>query len=329
MKILITGGAGFLGKKLALELLALGRLAIDGGAPQPISKISIYDQFRPSDVPDDPRLERLKGDIADPREAARIVADKPDLIYHLATVPSGGAEENFELGMGVNMLGTLFLLEAVRRAGHVPRFVFTSTTAVYGALMPDVIQDDSAALPLSSYGTQKAAGELLVNDYTRKGFFDGRAVRLPTIVIRPGRPNKATSTFASSIIREPLQGRPAVCPVSLDTRLWILSPRQAVKSLIKLGEMSAAAFGEPRVMPLPGLSVSVGEMIDSLREVAGQEAVDLIEHRPDEMIQRIVGSWPHQFNPKRALAAGFEGDASMRAIVDAFIEDEKIDRDRR
>lgn len=322
MKILITGGAGFLGKKLVLALLEQGEMALDGEAPSSITRITVHDRAHRVSFPDDPRLELLSGDIADPREAGLLMNERPDLIYHMAAVVSGEAEQNFDAGMGVNMLGTLFFLEAMRRAGHRPRVVFASSVAVYGSLMPETIKDDTLALPLSSYGTQKATGELLINDYSRKGFIDGRAIRLPTVVVREGGPNLATSTFASTIIREPLQGRQAVCPVSLDTRLWILSPQQAVSNLIHAGELSADQFGDPRILMLPGLSVSVGEMIGTLTDVAGPAAANLIDHRPDEMIQRIVGSWPTSFEPTRALAAGFTADESMRAIVDAFMQND-------
>ncbi|MEM7801429.1 MAG: D-erythronate dehydrogenase [Chloroflexota bacterium] len=322
MKILITGGAGFLGRKLALKLLEMGSLSLDGGPPTPITQITTHDRTRGVGFPEDKRLVRRSGDIADPRESRLLLEEKPDLIFHMAAVVSGEAEENFDSGMGVNMLGTLFLFEAIRKAGHQPRVIFASSVAVYGALMPETILDDTAALPLSSYGTQKATGELLVNDYARRGFFDGRALRLPTIVVRGGGPNKATSTFASSIIREPLQGRPTTLPVSPDTKLWILSPRRAIASLIRAAELSPEAFGYPRIMVLPGLSVSVAEMIEALADLGGRDATDLIEHRPHALVQQVVGSWPAAFEPERALAAGFKGDQSMQEIIQAFIDDE-------
>ncbi|HXV99878.1 MAG TPA: D-erythronate dehydrogenase, partial [Anaerolineae bacterium] len=203
-----------------------------------------------------------------------------------------------------------------------PRFIFASSVAVFGGDLPEVVKDDTALTPQTSYGTQKAIGELLLNDYSRKNFIDGRALRLPTIVVRPGRPNKAASTFASSIIREPLQGQPAICPVSPQSQMWILSPRRAIESFIHATELPAAAWGYSRTVALPGLTVSIQEMVDGLRDIAGDATVQRISWQPDPFIQKLVDGWPARLAPKRAEALGFKADSSIKKIIQAFIEDE-------
>lgn len=316
MQIVITGGAGFLGQQLARRLLAQGQIM-----GRPIQKLLVFDTS-PAQLVADPRLELVRGDITDPHTIRALVTDETGLIFHLAAVVSGEAEQNFELGMQVNLLATLNLLERCRQLGHRPRLVFASSVAVFGGDLPPMIEDGTALNPQSSYGTQKAVGELLVNDYSRKNFVDGRVLRLPTIVVRPGKPNKAASTFASSIIREPLQGQSAVCPVAPATRMWIQSPRRAVANLLHAAELSPEAWGNSRVVALPGLSVSIREMVDSLQEIAGEEVVRRIGWQPDPFIEKIVGGWPVHFAPQRALALGFEADRSMGEIIRTFIEDE-------
>jgi nucleoside-diphosphate-sugar epimerase len=214
------------------------------------------------------------------------------------------------------------VLDRCREAGSRPRLIFASSVAVFGGDLPPVIEDGTALTPQSSYGTQKAVGELLINDYSRRNFIDGRTLRLPTIVVRPGKPNKAASTFASSIIREPLQGQPAICPVTPTARMWIQSPRRAIENLIHAARLPAAAWGNSRVVSLPGLSVSIEEMVNSLREIAGEKAVRRILWQPDPLIEKIVYSWPVNFAPDRAVALGFSADSSMRDIIQAFIKDE-------
>jgi nucleoside-diphosphate-sugar epimerase len=281
----------------------------------------LFDRVGPSLV-DDSRLEYFIGDITEVQDVHNLLVQRTDVIFHLAAVVSGEAEEHFELGMEVNLQATQTLLEVCRGLETPPRFIFSSSVAVFGGDMSPVIQDDTAPFPQSSYGTQKAIGELLVNDYSRRGFVDGRVLRLPTIVVRPGQPNRATSSFASSIIREPLQGKEANCPVSAETKLWIMSPRKAVESFIHAAELPTAVFGKHRTVSLPGLTVSVREMVDSLERVAGQRAWKRITWQPDPFIQRIVGSWPSSFAPERATALGFTADASMVQIIQAFIEDD-------
>lgn len=316
MHITITGAAGLLGHKLAEALLTRGHLV-----GRDITKLTLFDRVAPPALLDDPRLEIISGNITNP-QAIRDITREANVIFHLAAVLSGEAEQNFALGMQVNLHATQQLLEACRQRDQPVRFIFASTTAVYGGEMPPLIEDWTSLTPQSSYGTQKAISELLVSDYSRKGFIDGRAIRLPTIVVRPGQPNQATSTFASSIIREPLQGQTAVCPVTPETRLWIMSPRRAVASFIHVAELPTEAFGSSRVLALPGLSVSVQEMVDALRDIAGPAVLDHIRWEPDPFIQRIVGSWPDRFAPKKAEWLGFGGDGSMEAIIQAFITDE-------
>jgi D-erythronate 2-dehydrogenase len=323
MHVVILGGAGFLGKKLASALLARGYLIDSNGNQRSISKLTLFDKVVPSPLlAEDPRLEIVTGEITSVSDVESLLSQRPDVIFHLAAVVSGEAEENFELGMRVNLQATQMILEMCRTLGLAPKFLFSSSVAVFGGDMPEVIQDDTAPFPQSSYGTQKAICELLINDYSRRDFIDGRILRLPTIVVRPGKPNRATSSFASSIIREPLQGKEAVCPVSKDTKLWIMSPRKAIENFIHAAELSAEVFGKHRIVSLPGLTVSVQEMIETLEAVAGQETVKRVSWQPDALIQRITGSWPSAFAPKRALALGFKADDSVKQIIQAFIDDD-------
>jgi nucleoside-diphosphate-sugar epimerase len=235
---------------------------------------------------------------------------------------SAAAEADFDLGMRINLHGTLAVLEACRALPRPPRLVFTSSIASFGGPLPAVVDETIPQTPQTSYGAQKAIGELLVHDYSRKNFVDGRAVRLPTIVVRPGKPNRAASSFASSIIREPLTDLEAVCPVSPETRVAILSPRQAVAAFVRAHDLPAAAFEHTRSLIVPGLSVQVSDMVAALQRAAGAQAVQHIRWQPDAEIQRIISSWPGAFTSPRALRLGFQADANMDAIVQAFIEDD-------
>ncbi|MDR5837975.1 D-erythronate dehydrogenase [Caballeronia sp. LZ034LL] len=318
MKILITGGAGFLGQRLARRLLERGTL--DG---QPVTELVLLDIARPGDerLLDDPRVRAETGDISDPAVLRRHLDPQTEAVFHLAAIVSGQAEADFDLGMKINLDASRALLEVCRAAGHRPRVVFTSSVAVYGGALPDIVQDDTALNPQSSYGTQKAIAELLLCDYTRRGFVDGRVLRLPTISVRPGKPNAAASSFASGIIREPLNGERSVCPVSGDTRVWLLSPQRAVEALIAGCEIERGRLGDRPVINLPGLSVSVDEMIAALREVAGEDAVARIDFQRDERIEKIVYSWPGAWNTARAEALGLEGDAAFADVIRAHIAD--------
>jgi nucleoside-diphosphate-sugar epimerase len=321
MHILITGGGGFIGRKLAVALLCAGAVTLDDDVPRPVERITLFDSAPDADVPRDPRIELVTGDITDRSAVERVAADA-DLVWHLAAVVSAAAEADFELGYQINVDGTRLLLEALRATGRRPRVGFASGFAVFGGDMPQVITDEFHPTPQSSYGTQKAIGELLIADYSRKGFVDGRSLRLPTIVVRPGKPNKAASTFASSIIREPLVGEEAVCPVRRDTAIYVLSPRRVTEALLRAMRLPDSAWGVNRTLALPGITATVDTMVDALARVAGEAVVDRIRWQPDPAIQRIVEGWPVRAEATRARSMGFTDDGSFEAILLTHIEDE-------
>jgi nucleoside-diphosphate-sugar epimerase len=320
MRVLITGGSGFIGRKLAAALLRAGEVAWDSGPPRPIERITLFDSVR-YDGPPDPRVEVVTGDLTDPAAVER-AATEADLVWHLAAVVSAGAEADFDLGYRVNVDGTRLVLEALRRGGRRPRVVFASSFAAYGGEMPEVITDEFRATPQSSYGTQKVIGELLTADYSRKGFLDGRSLRLPTIVVRPGKPNRAASTFASSIVREPLAGQEAICPVGRDTAIYILSPRQVTDALLRAMHLPESTWDGNRTVLLPGITVTVAAMAATLARVAGDDVAGRIRWQPDPAIQRIVKSWPVAAEARRARSLGFTDDGTFEAILRAHIEDE-------
>jgi D-erythronate 2-dehydrogenase len=321
MHVLITGGNGFIGRKLAAALLRSGTVTVDDAAPRTIERMTLFDSVPGPDLPSDERVELVTGDITD-RGAVDRVAARADLVWHLAAVVSAAAEADFDLGYRVNVDGTHVLLEALRGTGRRPRVVFASSFAVYGGDLPQVVGDEFHPTPQSSYGTQKAIGELLVADYSRKGFVDGRSLRLPTIVVRPGRPNKAASSFASSIIREPLAGHEVVCPVGEDTAIYILSPRRVTDALLRAMRLSESAWGVHRTLPLPGITATVADMVEALARVAGPAAADRIRWQPDPAIQRIVETWPVRAEARRARDMGFTDDGTLDAILHSHIEDE-------
>lgn len=321
MKVLITGGAGFLGRRLARSLLQRGTLVDRSGQEQAISRIVLFDMVAAEGF-DDPRVESIAGDIADAELLESSIDTDTGAIFHLAAVVSGQAEADFDLGMRINLDATRHLLDICRRAGHCPKLLFTSSVAVYGGALPAVVQDDTALAPRSSYGVQKAIGELLVQDYSRRGFVDGRVLRLPTISVRPGKPNQAASSFASGIIREPLNGEAAICPVPPATRLWLLSPRRAIDALIAAHDVPAARLADGRVINLPGTSVAVGDMVAALERVGGAGLARHIRWQPDTTIQRIVGGWPAAWDTSRAQALGLGGDPDFDSIVRAYLEDD-------
>ena len=322
MKVLITGGAGFLGQRLARQLLAQGQLKDSHGQLQTISELVLVDVVAAHDF-NDVRVKVVTGDIADGALMRATINTQTTSIFHLAAIVSGQAEADFELGMRINLDASRLLLDICRELGHKPKVVFTSSVAVYGGKLPDVVQDTTALNPQSSYGAQKAIGELLLNDYSRRGFVDGRVLRLPTISVRPGKPNKAASSFASGIIREPLNGEAAVCPVATDLRLWLLSPRGAIASLIAGHELAGEMFGASRTVNLPGLSVSVGEMVAALEDVAGSDVPARISYAPDPAIERIVKSWPGAWDTARAEALGLTADVDFASIIRAYMDDVK------
>ena len=322
MKVLITGGAGFIGQRLAKRLLLKGSLKNASGVEETIDRLVLFDVIPAHDF-GDPRVTVITGNLADEPTLATAVDPQTTSVFHLAAIVSSQAEADFDLGMRINVDAFRLLLETCRRLGHCPKVLFTSSVAVYGGLLPPVVQDDTALNPKSSYGIQKAIGEFLLSDFSRKGFIDGRGLRLPTISVRPGKPNKAASSFASGIIREPLNGEEAVCPVTPETRLWLLSPRQAVENLIWAHDLDLGAEGlqQSRMINLPGLNVSVSEMIAALEKVAGPDAVKRIRWENDATIQRIVGSWPACWDTTRALALGFKGDTSYEEVIRAHLQD--------
>jgi D-erythronate 2-dehydrogenase len=319
MNILITGGGGFLGFRLARALLARGQL---GG--RPVASITLLDGAFPAAAAQEPRLKAVTGDISDPKVLAAVCPADTDAVFHLAAVVSGAAEADFDLGMRVNLQGTQLLLAQMRKCAQPPRLVYTSSVAAFGGELPAVLDDSTIANPQTSYGAQKVIGEYLVSDYTRKGFLDGRSLRLPTIVVRAGKPNAAASSFASGILREPLNGVVAECPVAPETGVWMLSPARVVEAFIHAWELPAAAWGAQRWLNLPGITASVAQMIEALKKVAGAKTAERVVFKPDARIQAIVRTWPVNFRTPRALAMGFAPDRDVESIIRGYIEDEQI-----
>jgi len=309
---LITGGGGFLGARLARALKAR----------QPAARITLLDVAFP------PGLDRdftcVAGDVASPEVIARAMPRDTTSVFHLAAVVSGGAEADFDLGYHVNMDGTWKLLEACRKLDAPPKVVYASSVAAFGGQLPDVLDDSTTPTPQTSYGTQKVIGEYLVADYTRKGMIDGRSLRLPTIVVRPGKPNLAASSFASGIIREPLNGVVAECPVPDTTGVWILSPRRVVEAFVHAHDLQASAWPSSRVVNLPGITLSVREMIDAMGRVAGKGAVSRVKFVPDARIQGIVKTWPVRFRTERAQKMGFKADDDFESVVRDYLETERV-----
>ena len=321
MKVVITGGTGMLARKLMARLLDGAELAGPDGTLRAVDEIVLFDNVEPpAPLPDDARIALVVDDIRDGAAVARAIDGATDAVFHLASVVSGGAEVDFDLGYGVNMGGMSNVLEACRTGSRVPRIVFTSSLAVYGG--EAVIDDRTPLTPQTSYGVHKASGELLINDYTRKGFVDGRSVRLPTIVVRPGKPNRAASGFASSLLREPLQGERVACPVTPATRMLCLSPRNAIEAFIALHNLDGDALGHNRAVLLNGVSPTMAEAADALARRAGDAVAARIDWTPDPLIQKIVDTWPYEANGRRAVELGLPVDASIDAIIEAFIDDD-------
>ena len=320
MDILVIGGGGMVGVKL------INRLALDSKlGDTPVTRIIRQDVVLSPPPPASAfPIDTLIGDLSTPGEAEKLMALKPDVIFHLAAIVSGEAEADFEKGYRINLDGTRYLFEAIRKAGggYKPKVIFTSSIAVFGAPFPDAIPDEFFNTPLTSYGTQKTICELLLADYSRRGFFDGVGLRFPTVCVRPGKPNLAASGFFSNIIREPLAGQEAVLPVPEDVRHWHASPRAAIGFLLHAATMDTAALGARRNVTLPGVSCTVGEQIAALRKVAGDKVVARIRREPNETIMKIVAGWPRNFEAKRGRELGFKAENNFEDIIRVHIEDE-------
>ena len=319
MKIVITGGGGFIGFKLAKALLARGTLAAEK-----IARLTLVDQAFPAGLPGDPRLTTLAGDISDPKFAARAIAPDTASVFHLAAVVSGAAEADFDLGMRVNLQGMRNVLEQARKCVRPPRFVFASSVAAFGGDLPEVLDDSTTPAPQTSYGSQKVIGEYLVSDFSRKGYVDGRSLRLPTIVVRPGKANAAASSFASAVVREPLNGIAYECPLPPETGVWLLSPRRVVEAFIHAHDLPAAKWGSNRVVNLPGITVTVAEMIAAMGKIAGSHVAKRVSWKPDARIDAIVKTWPVRFATTRAFELGFKADPGIEAIIRDYITDENV-----
>lgn len=322
MHVMVIGAAGMIGRKLTERLVRDGGL---GG--KPIDALSLVDVVKP-EAPQgfSGKITAWASDVSAPGAAGPIASSRADVIFHLAAIVSGEAEVDFDKGYRINLDGTRNLFEAIRQEGmrepYHPRMVFTSSIAVFGAPFHDVIIDEFHTTPLTSYGTQKAIGELLLNDYSRRGLFDGIGIRLPTICVRPGKPNKAASGFFSNIIREPLAGQEAILPVGEDTMHWHASPRAAITFLVHAATMDLKPMGWRRCLTMPGLAATVGEQLASLKRIGGEAALKRVVRAPDETIMRIVAGWPRRFEAKRAQALGFQAETSFDEIVRAHVEDE-------
>lgn len=312
MKIVITGGQGFLGQRLARTLLSDKTI--------PINELVLIDVIQPIAPNNDPRVRCLEMDLRNPQGLESIIDEKTNAIFHLAAIVSSHAEQDPDLGYEINFLATRNLLEICRKNNPKVRFIFSSSLAVYGGSLPEVIQDHTAVTPQSTYGSQKAMCELLINDYTRKGFVDGIALRLPTICIRPGKPNKAASSFVSSIIREPLHGEEAICPVSEKLNLWLSSPNTVIKNFIHALTLQSLPVRSWHTINLPGFTVSVEQMLSDLSKVKGNSILEKVKFEFDENINNIVASWPAQINCQQALDLGFSVDQCFVDVIQQFIQ---------
>ncbi len=312
MKIIITGGQGFLGQRLAKTLLKQTAL--------PIEELVLIDVVKPVAPNNDPRVRCIEMDLRNPQGLEQIITEKTTALFHLAAIVSSHAEQDPDLGYEINFLATRHLLEVCRRTNPNIRFIFSSSLAVFGGELPAVISDSTAVTPQSTYGSQKAMCELLINDYSRKGFVDGLVVRLPTICIRPGKPNKAASSFVSSIMREPLHGEDSICPVSEDLGLWLSSPNTVVNNFIHCLQLAKLPERSWHIVNLPGFSISVKEMLADLAEIKGRDILQHIKFQFDPQINDIVASWPAQIDNHKALALGFKADEDFKSVIQQFIQ---------
>src|ERR1017187_1571313 len=322
MKILITGGGGFLGYRLAQSLLIRGTVTDADGKQAAISKIVLIDTAFP--VQTDPRLKCVTGDFTNAALLADAMGGDGGSVFHRGAVVSGGAEADFDLGIKVNLDGTRGLLEVCRKQARPPRYVFASSAAAFGGDLPPVLDDSTTPNPQTSYGAHKVCGEYLATDFSRKGFIDGRSLRLPTIVGRAGNPTLAASSSASGVIREPLNGEISSCPVGPETGVWLLSPGKVVEAFIHAHELPSAAWGVNRVVNLPGITASVAQMVEALRKIAGDKVASRVEWKPDARIQAIVKTWPARFTTERALKLGFVADKDIESVIRDYIRDQGI-----
>jgi nucleoside-diphosphate-sugar epimerase len=318
MRILLIGAAGMIGRKLAVRLAADG--AVGGVAITALDLVDVVPPPVPAGLPG--RVTARAADLSAPGTAAALAAARPDLVFHLAAIVSGEAEVDLAKGYRVNLDGTRALLDALVATGTAPRVIFASSMAVYGPPFPARIPDDFAPQPATSYGAQKLMAEILVSDLSRRGLIDGISLRLPTICVRPGAPNRAASGFFSGILREPLAGLPADLPVPDATRHYFASPRAAVGFFLHAATLDTGALGQARALTMPGLSATVGDQIDALRRIAGPSAVALIRRTDDPLVARIVAGWAADFDAARARALGFTAEADMDAILRVHVEDE-------
>ena len=321
MRVVITGGAGFLGKLLAAKILERGALTDASGQLREVSELVLVDMAAAQGESwiEDKRVSQVIGDVADRSVLAQAMTANTASVFHLAAVVSGQAEADFDIGMRVNVDSTRALLELTRTLPTPPKFVFTSSIAVFGGALPSVLPDDQILTPQGSYGAQKAMSELLVSDMSRKGMIDGRSLRLPTVTVRPGKPNKAASSFASGIIREPLAGIAAVCPAAPEAKMWVQSPPRVIENLLIGHEAPGSSLLNTRSISVPGITVSVRDMVDSLRRVAGDAVADRVTWQLDPTIDRLVSSWPQAFSAERGRALGMTADASFDDMVRAYM----------
>jgi len=322
MKVVITGGTGFLGQRLAARVLEQGWLFAPSGERQEVSELVLFDNRIPRDLTlTDKRITLVEGDIASASTASRLI-DRPDIaVFHLASVVSAGAEQDFELAMRVNLDGHRYLLDALTALGSRPRYVFTSSLAVYGGDGAFEVDDHTRQIPQTTYGMTKALGELLVNDYTRKGFIDGRSGRLGFVIVRPGAPNKAASGFASGVLREPLNGEDYACPAPFTTKVAATGYRTVIEGLLALHAVEGNELGADRAINLRTRTVTVGEMIESLRRVAHDRKLGAISEQPDPFVMKVISAWPEQMHATRAAALGFPQDESIDSIIREYIDD--------
>jgi nucleoside-diphosphate-sugar epimerase len=330
LNVVITGGAGFIGARLAASILARGWLSPAGDPSRPVTSLTLIDRVAPpAELNRDPRVRTWQGDLVDGLgDADANPLSDADLVFHLAAAVSGECERDFDLGVRANLTLTMRVLAACRQGGRAPVVVFSSSLAVFGGTsthpLPEVVTDSTLPVPQSSYGIQKFVGEQLVADYSRKGFVQGRSVRLMTVSVRPGRPNAAASGFLSGIIREPLAGLPANAPVPPDTAVALSSPDRAVEGLLRAAEAGPQQWGDPTAVNLPSVTVTVGEMVQTLERVAGPAVSALVSWEPDDAIASIVRSWPARFSTARAAALGLSPDESFEAIVRAHIRESPL-----